>query len=78
VQPVSAHPIQIIHHDPAGEFIVIDKPGSVPVHPTGRYTKNTCTEMLMSEEFGFDKVYSPYLLLPLRLNTLYPQLERRS
>lgn len=55
---MSAHPIQIIHVDPAGQFIVIDKPGGTPVHPTGRYYKNSCVEILESPEFGFDRIYS--------------------
>lgn len=67
--PVSAHPIQIIHVDPNGNFIVIDKPGSVPVHPSGRYYKNSCVEILESPEFGFEKIFSEYasfslLILP--------------
>ncbi|CED85354.1 RNA pseudouridylate synthases [Phaffia rhodozyma] len=56
--PVTAHPIQIIHEDPKGDYIVIDKPGSYPVHPTGRYNKNTCTETLQSPEYGYKKVYT--------------------
>ena len=27
--PVAAKPVKIIHHDAEGEFVVIDKPGSI-------------------------------------------------
>lgn len=29
-----------------GETLVVEKPGSMPVHPTGRYTFNTLLEIL--------------------------------
>ncbi|KAF9450108.1 pseudouridine synthase [Macrolepiota fuliginosa MF-IS2] len=54
--PVSSRPVKILYHDPEREFIVVDKPGSIPVHASGRYYKNTLIEILVSE-FGFAKVY---------------------
>jgi hypothetical protein len=61
--PISIHPIQIIHEDPTGRYIVIDKPGGMPVHPTGRFTKHTVTETLMSPDFGYKKIHSAFPLL---------------
>jgi len=31
--PVAAKPVKIIHHDAEGEFVVIDKPGSIVGRP---------------------------------------------
>ncbi|KAH7099924.1 pseudouridine synthase [Auriculariales sp. MPI-PUGE-AT-0066] len=47
--PVSSRPVKIIHVDKEKEFIVIDKPGSIPVHATGRYFKNSLVEILRSD-----------------------------
>ncbi|TFK50721.1 pseudouridine synthase [Heliocybe sulcata] len=55
--PVTASPVRILLEDKEREFIVIDKPGSIPVHPTGRYFKNSLSE-IMKEDFGYDKVYT--------------------
>ncbi|KAH6913762.1 tRNA-pseudouridine synthase [Coprinopsis sp. MPI-PUGE-AT-0042] len=38
------------------EFIVVDKPGSIPVHASGRYYKNTLIEILVND-FGIPKCY---------------------
>ncbi|PFH52189.1 hypothetical protein AMATHDRAFT_39694 [Amanita thiersii Skay4041] len=54
--PVTSSPVKILHHDVEREFIVVDKPGSIPVHASGRYFKNTLIEILMNE-FGYEKVY---------------------
>ncbi|KAI0789631.1 pseudouridine synthase [Abortiporus biennis] len=54
--PVSSRPVKITLHDKERDFIVIDKPGSIPVHATGRYYKNSLIEILQ-DEFGFEKVY---------------------
>ncbi|KAF9012597.1 tRNA-pseudouridine synthase [Cyathus striatus] len=50
-------PIKILYHDVEREFIIVDKPGSIPVHPCGRYNRNTLIWAL-ENEFGFEKVYS--------------------
>ncbi|EPQ55476.1 pseudouridine synthase [Gloeophyllum trabeum ATCC 11539] len=55
--PVTASPVRILHHDKEREFVVIDKPGSIPVHPTGRYFKHSLIE-IMKDDFGFEKVYT--------------------
>ena len=43
--------IKILFND--SKLLVIDKPASIPAHPTGRYTKNSVTEIL-KHEFGFE------------------------
>lgn len=42
--PVNAKPIKIIYED--DKMLVIDKPGGIPVHPTGRYRFNSITKIL--------------------------------
>ncbi|KAJ3549471.1 hypothetical protein NMY22_g869 [Coprinellus aureogranulatus] len=54
--PVTSTPVKVLYHDVEREFIVVDKPGSIPVHASGRYFKNTLIEILVNE-FGFKKVY---------------------
>ncbi|KAF8322242.1 pseudouridine synthase, partial [Clavulina sp. PMI_390] len=55
--PVTSTPVKILVHDEEREIIVIDKPGSIPVHATGRYNKNSLTEILVTD-FGFKKVHT--------------------
>ncbi|KAI9067461.1 pseudouridine synthase [Trametes sanguinea] len=55
--PVTSTPVRIVHHDKEREFIVIDKPGSIPVHAAGRYFRNSLVEILKND-FGFEKVYT--------------------
>ncbi|KAF8557921.1 pseudouridine synthase [Imleria badia] len=55
--PVTATPVKIVFHDKARDFLVIDKPGSIPVHASGRYYRHSLVEILR-HEFGFDKVYT--------------------
>ncbi|KAI9631882.1 pseudouridine synthase [Dioszegia hungarica] len=47
--PVANDPVRVLHIDKEREFIVISKPGSVPVHATGRYFRHTVLEMLKSD-----------------------------
>ncbi|GBE78482.1 hypothetical protein SCP_0113710 [Sparassis crispa] len=54
--PVSTKPVRIILQDNEKEIIVIDKPGSIPIHACGRYHRNSLIEILKSD-FGFEKVY---------------------
>ncbi|KAK7691907.1 hypothetical protein QCA50_005312 [Cerrena zonata] len=54
--PVTSKPVKILHRDEEREFIVIDKPGSIPVHAAGRYHKNSLIEVLKNE-YGYKKVY---------------------
>ncbi|KAI9457531.1 pseudouridine synthase [Russula earlei] len=55
--PVASKPVKILHEDREREFIVIDKPGSIPVHATGRYFYLSLVEILQ-REFGYPKVYT--------------------
>ncbi|KAF8845922.1 pseudouridine synthase [Paxillus ammoniavirescens] len=55
--PVTATPVKIILHDKERDFLVIDKPGSIPVHASGRYYRHSLVEILRFE-FGFEKVYT--------------------
>ncbi|KAH9393542.1 RNA pseudouridylate synthase domain containing protein 2, partial [Tyrophagus putrescentiae] len=45
--PVLAAPIPIIHKDK--DFLVIDKPPSLPIHPCGKYRLNAITSLLEKE-----------------------------
>ncbi|KAH6910406.1 tRNA-pseudouridine synthase [Coprinopsis sp. MPI-PUGE-AT-0042] len=54
--PVTSTPVRILHTDAEREFIVVDKPGSIPVHASGRYYKNTLIEILVND-FGIPKCY---------------------
>ncbi|TFK44971.1 tRNA-pseudouridine synthase [Crucibulum laeve] len=54
--PVSSKPVQVLHHDVEREFLIVDKPGSIPVHASGRYHRNTLIEVLVND-FGYQKVY---------------------
>ncbi|KAK8858451.1 hypothetical protein IAR55_002678 [Kwoniella newhampshirensis] len=54
--PVTNDPVLILHMDRKREFIVISKPGSLPVHATGRYFRHTVLEM-MESDYGI-KAYS--------------------
>ncbi|KAG8220523.1 pseudouridine synthase [Butyriboletus roseoflavus] len=71
-----ATPVKIILHDDQRDFLVIDKPGSIPVHASGRYYRHSLVELLRYE-FGFDRVYtinrldrltSGLMILPLNAN----------
>ncbi|KAF5357738.1 hypothetical protein D9757_011955 [Collybiopsis confluens] len=55
--PVSSIPIKVLLEDNEREFIVVDKPGSIPVHASGRYHRNTLVAILMSD-FGYEKIYT--------------------
>ncbi|ORX40227.1 pseudouridine synthase [Kockovaella imperatae] len=48
--PITNDEIPIIHLDTEREFVVISKPGSIPVHATGRYFRNTVLELMKSEK----------------------------
>ncbi|KAI9719889.1 MAG: hypothetical protein M1828_006019 [Chrysothrix sp. TS-e1954] len=42
--PVIDQPIGVVHED--DNIVVINKPASIPVHPTGRYNYNSLTEIM--------------------------------
>ncbi|CAO0793539.1 unnamed protein product [Mucor circinelloides] len=52
--PVTDQPISIIHED--DKMFVIDKPGSIQVHPSGRYRHNTVLH-IMRKELGYDRLF---------------------
>lgn len=54
--PVTSTPVKVLLHDKEREFIVVDKPGSIPVHPAGRFNRNSL-QMILQDDFGYDKVY---------------------
>ncbi|WVN86508.1 uncharacterized protein L203_101672 [Cryptococcus depauperatus CBS 7841] len=54
--PVTNDPILVLHIDRDRGFVVISKPGSLPVHAAGRYFRHTVLEM-MESDYGF-KCYS--------------------
>ncbi|WWC62391.1 uncharacterized protein I303_104987 [Kwoniella dejecticola CBS 10117] len=54
--PVTNDPILVLHIDRQKQFVVISKPGSVPVHATGRYFRHSILEM-METDYGI-KCYS--------------------
>ncbi|CAG8595912.1 13674_t:CDS:2 [Ambispora leptoticha] len=53
--PVTGQPIAILKVDNDG-VLVIDKPASIPVHPTGRYRHNTILHILRIEH-GFTNLF---------------------
>lgn len=55
--PVTSTPVRVLYEDLEREFIVIDKPGSIPVHATGRFFYLSLVEILQ-REFGYKKVYT--------------------
>lgn len=55
--PISSTPVKIVLHDKERGFLVINKPGSIPVHATGRYYHHSLVQILRND-FGFDRVYT--------------------
>ncbi|CEP17819.1 hypothetical protein [Parasitella parasitica] len=52
--PVTDQPIDIIHED--DRLFVINKPGSIQVHPSGRYRHNTVLH-IMRKELNYDRLF---------------------
>jgi len=52
--PVTDQKIEII--EKTKDFLIINKPASIPVHPSGRYNHNTVLHILMNE-YGYEKLY---------------------
>ncbi|ESK87850.1 drap deaminase [Moniliophthora roreri MCA 2997] len=55
--PVTATPVKVLLEDKEREFLIVDKPGSIPVHACGRYHRNTLVAIL-NHDFGYEKVYT--------------------
>ncbi|KAJ2713703.1 DRAP deaminase [Coemansia spiralis] len=53
--PVATQPIRVVAQTAEG-LLVVDKPASIPVHPSGRYNYNSVTQILESRH-GFKKVF---------------------
>lgn len=68
--PVVAGPVRILYDGRLpgndGETLVVEKPGSMPVHPTGRYNFNTLLEIL-KYDYGLPLVHSTSSLSRLSL-----------
>ncbi|KIM40376.1 hypothetical protein M413DRAFT_178346 [Hebeloma cylindrosporum] len=74
--PVTSTPVKVLSHDIERGFIVVDKPGSIPVHASGRYYRNSLIEILV-DDFGYAKCYpanrldrltSGLMIIPLSVN----------
>ncbi|KAG0024221.1 hypothetical protein BGZ81_007793 [Podila clonocystis] len=52
--PVAHLPVKVVRQD--NGVIIVDKPSSVPVHPSGRYRHNTVLHILMKEQ-GLKELY---------------------
>lgn len=55
--PISSDPVRILYRNDQEGRLVIVKPGSVPVHPAGRYLRHTLLELLKSD-YGIEKVWT--------------------
>jgi RluA family pseudouridine synthase len=53
--PVLAEPVAIVAE--TDDYVAVNKPASVPVHPTGRYRANTLIEILAHEHGRLSKLY---------------------
>merc|ERR1712142_1279064 len=51
--PVASTPLTVVHEDE--DFVVVNKPSTIPVHPCGRFRYNTVT-MILSHEMGYKNV----------------------
>ena len=54
---VTDAPVRILHRDDQQGRLVVVKPGSIPVHATGRYHRHTLVEMV-KEQTGLDQVFT--------------------
>ena len=57
--PVLSTSIKVVHED--DNYVVINKPPSLPVHPCGRYRFNS-TIALLYKEYGYKKLYIAHRL----------------
>merc|ERR1711892_1251057 len=57
--PVTDHRIKILHED--DDWVVVDKPGSIPVHPCGRYRHNSIT-FILGKEHGLKTIHTLHRL----------------
>ncbi|KAF9912155.1 hypothetical protein EC991_000565 [Linnemannia zychae] len=52
--PVANLPVKVVRN--VDGVIIVDKPSSIPVHPSGRYRHNTVLHILMTEQ-GYKELY---------------------
>ncbi|XP_041455643.1 RNA pseudouridylate synthase domain-containing protein 2-like [Lytechinus variegatus] len=57
--PVSGEPIQVIAE--TQDYLVINKPSSIPVHPCGKYRHNTIV-FILGKEYGFKGLHTIHRL----------------
>ncbi|KAG1972527.1 RNA pseudouridylate synthase domain-containing protein 2 isoform X2 [Pimephales promelas] len=57
--PVSGQPMEVLVDD--GEVVVVDKPGSLPVHPCGRFRHNTVI-FILGKEKGLSGLHTVHRL----------------
>ncbi|KAH3743007.1 pseudouridine synthase [Pelomyxa schiedti] len=57
--PVSAKPIVIIAQ--TADLVVVDKPASIPIHPSGRYRHNSLL-FIVAKEFKLKSIFTIYRL----------------
>ena len=57
--PVIGDKVKVIHED--DDWVVVDKPPSIPVHPCGRYRHNTVTFILAKEQ-GYKSLHTVHRL----------------
>ncbi|KAI8619183.1 pseudouridine synthase [Chytriomyces sp. MP71] len=54
--PIRCDQIRVVFAD--DDMLVVDKPPSIPVHPSGRYNHNTVLGILKSPEYGYSNLFS--------------------
>ncbi|CAG8541005.1 14406_t:CDS:2, partial [Acaulospora morrowiae] len=52
--PITADAIKVLHRET--DYVIVDKPASIPVHPSGRYRHNTVIHILQKEH-GFPALF---------------------
>jgi len=57
--PVTCQKIQVIHED--SDWVVVDKPPSMPVHPCGRYRHNSVI-FILAKELGYKQLHTVHRL----------------
>ena len=57
--PVTDQKISVIHDDE--DWLVVDKPASIPVHPCGRYRHNSVI-FILAKELGYKQLYTVHRL----------------
>ncbi|XP_013420058.1 RNA pseudouridylate synthase domain-containing protein 2-like [Lingula anatina] len=58
-KPVCADPIQIVAE--TGDFVAVNKPSSIPIHPCGQYRHNSLFYIL-GKEYGYTQLRTTYRL----------------